>query len=140
MKLEGAGGGPFQTIMLIGIEDPDVLADVDGFLARMARGLRERLDAHPSRRGWDHRHLASPLWLERGVGPSRRRRNAAPPREIGLMFVATAPTQAMATEAARVCNPHFLPLPGPGGQRRYRATPSPSRPPKSNAVRCSSFT
>ena len=38
MKLEGAGGGPFQTIMLVGIEDPAVLEDVDGFVARMERG------------------------------------------------------------------------------------------------------
>lgn len=28
MKLEGAGGGPFQTIMLVGIQAPDVLADL----------------------------------------------------------------------------------------------------------------
>jgi hypothetical protein len=43
MKLEGAGGGPFQTMMLVGIEDPAVLADVDSFVARMERGLRQRL-------------------------------------------------------------------------------------------------
>ena len=43
MKLEGAGGGPFQTIMLVGIEDPAVLEDVDSFLARMERGLRDRI-------------------------------------------------------------------------------------------------
>jgi hypothetical protein len=43
MKLEGAGGGPFQTIMLVGIEDPNVLADVDSFVARMERGLRDRV-------------------------------------------------------------------------------------------------
>ena len=43
MKLEGAGGGPFQTIMLVGIEDPAVLEDVDTFVARMERGLRDRI-------------------------------------------------------------------------------------------------
>ena len=37
--------------------------------------------------------------------------NAAPPREIGLMFVATAPTQELATEAARICNPLFFHFP-----------------------------
>ncbi|MEB3067382.1 acyclic terpene utilization AtuA family protein, partial [Parvimonas micra] len=31
LKLEGAGGGKYQTIMLIGIQDPDVLNGVDGF-------------------------------------------------------------------------------------------------------------
>src|SRR5260221_3699105 len=29
LKLEGAGAGPFQTVMLVGIEDPAVLADID---------------------------------------------------------------------------------------------------------------
>jgi hypothetical protein len=109
MKLEGAGGGPFQTIMLVGIADPDVLADVDAFVARMERGLRQRvartmgadagIDISLRPYGWN---------AVLGRVPDER---AAPPREIGLLFVATAPTQAMATEAARVCNPLFFHFP-----------------------------
>jgi hypothetical protein len=109
MKLEGAGGGPFQTIMLVGIEDPDVLADVDGFVARMERGLRERLartmgadaniDISLRPYGWN------------AVSGRTPAEGTPPPREIGLMFVATASTQAMATEAARVCNPIFFHFP-----------------------------
>jgi hypothetical protein len=109
MKLEGAGGGPFQTMMLVGIEDPDVLADVDGFVTRMERGLRERIartmgadaDIDISLRpyGWN------------AVSGRRPNEGTPPPREIGLMFVATASTQAMATEAARVCNPIFFHFP-----------------------------
>jgi hypothetical protein len=115
MKLEGAGGGPFQTIMLVGIEDPAVLEDVDSFLGRMALGLRARLnrtlgaeagsiDVSLRPYGWN-------AVSGRPVGG-----NAAPPREIGLMFIATAPTQAMATEAARVCNPLFFHFPVHEGQ------------------------
>jgi Acyclic terpene utilisation family protein AtuA len=115
MKLEGAGGGPFQTIMLIGIEDPAVLEDVDGFLERMALGLRARLnrtlgaeaesiDISLRPYGWN-------AVSGRPVGG-----NAAPPREIGLMFIATAPTQALATEAARICNPLFFHFPVHEGQ------------------------
>ena len=109
MKLEGAGGGPFQTIMLVGIEDPNVLADVDSFIARMERGLRDRLartmgaasDIDISLRpyGWN------------AVSGRKPAEGTPPPREIGLMFVATAPTQALATEAARVCNPIFFHFP-----------------------------
>ncbi len=77
MKLEGAGGGPFQTIMLIGIEDPAVLEDVDGFVERMAQGLRERVNRTLRRRGRKHRHFASSLRLERRV---RTRPQAATPR------------------------------------------------------------
>ncbi|WP_199902570.1 acyclic terpene utilization AtuA family protein [Azospirillum sp. B4] len=42
MKLEGAGGGRYQTIMLIGIQDPDVLSRVDEFHDRMLAALYER--------------------------------------------------------------------------------------------------
>jgi len=113
MKLEGAGGGPFQTIMLVGIEDPDVLADVDGFVARMRRGLRDRItrtmgpdaDIDISLRpyGWNAVSGRTPV------------EGTPPPREIGLMFVATASTQALATEAARVCNPMFFHFPAREG-------------------------
>lgn len=113
MKLEGAGGGPFQTIMLVGIEDPDVLENVDSFITRMGRGLRDRVactmgidtDIDISLRpyGWNAVSGRTP-----GEG-------TPPPREIGLMFVATAPTQAMATEAARVCNPLFFHFPAREG-------------------------
>jgi Acyclic terpene utilisation family protein AtuA len=113
MKLEGAGGGPFQTMMLVGIEDPDVLADVDRFLARMERALRDRLahtmgidasiDISLRPYGWNA--------VSGRIPPG----GTPPPREIGLMFVATAATQAMATEAARVCNPLFFHFPAREG-------------------------
>jgi hypothetical protein len=38
-RFEGGGGGAFQTLMLIGIDDPWVLADVEGFVSRMAKGM-----------------------------------------------------------------------------------------------------
>jgi hypothetical protein len=115
MKLEGAGGGPFQTIMLVGIEDPAVLEDVDSFLGRMALGLRARLNRTLGAEAGSIDISLRPYgWNAvsgRPVGG-----NAAPPREIGLMFIATAPTQALATEAARVCNPLFFHFPVHEGQ------------------------
>jgi hypothetical protein len=110
MKLEGASGGPFQTMMLVGIEDPAVLADVDGFVGRLSHALRQRvrrtlpadaegIDISLRPYGWNAVSGRPP--------PS----GAAPPREIGLLFVATAPTQAMATEAAKICNPFFFHFP-----------------------------
>ncbi|HEY3888539.1 MAG TPA: 3-methylaspartate ammonia-lyase, partial [Caulobacteraceae bacterium] len=41
---------------------------------------------------------------------------AAAPREIGLLFVATAPSQAMATETAKICNPNFFHFPASEGR------------------------
>lgn len=110
MKLEGAGGGPFQTIMLVGIEDPAVMADLDGFLARMEHALRQRV-----RRTLDGEADKVELSLRpygwNAVSGRPVPADAAPPREVGLLFVATAPTQALATEAAKVCNPYFFHFP-----------------------------
>ncbi len=109
MKLEGAGGGPFQTIMLVGIEDPNVLADVDGFVARMERGLSDRITRTMGSEADIELSLRPYGW--NAVSGRTPPEGAPPPREIGLMFVATAPTQALATEAARVCNPIFFHFP-----------------------------
>ena len=114
MKLEGAGGGPFQTIMLVGIQDPAVLADIDGFLERMSKALRAHvrrtLGAESSTVDLSLRPYGWNAVSGRPVDPT-----SAPPREIGLLFVATAPTQALATEAAKVCNPYFFHFPAREG-------------------------
>jgi len=110
MKLEGAGGGQFQTIMLIGIRDPEVLNDVDGFLSRMSSALYDRVrkafvdgqtDFHISLRpyGWN---------AVSGISPNA---GATPPIEIGVLFVATAATQSLATRIAKTCNPMFFHFP-----------------------------
>jgi hypothetical protein len=109
MKLEGAGGGPFQTMMLVGIEDPDVLKDVDSFIARMQQGLRDRIARAMGANADIDISLRPYGWNAVSGRPVSE--GTPPPREIGLMFVATAPTQAMATEASRVCNPLFFHFP-----------------------------
>ena len=113
MKLEGAGGGPFQTVMLVGIEDPAVLANVDCFVARMGRTLRDRVARTLGADAEVDLSLRPYGW--NAVSGRRPDAGAAPPREIGLMFIATAPTQAMATEAARICNPLFFHFPAREG-------------------------
>jgi hypothetical protein len=110
MKLEGAGGGPFQTMMLVGIEDPLVLDDVGGFVARMHAALTDRVrrtlgaeagafDISLRAYGWN---------AVSGLVPPA---GTPAPREIGLMFVATAASQALATQIARICNPTFFHFP-----------------------------
>lgn len=110
MKLEGAGGGPFQTIMLVGIEDPAVMADIDGFLARMTHALNARVRRTMRDQAGDYQISLRPYgWnAVSGLAPPP---GTAPPREIGLLFVATAVSQALATQIAKVCNPFFFHFP-----------------------------
>jgi hypothetical protein len=110
MKLEGAGGGPFQTLMLVGIEDPWVLADVEGFVSRTAKGMAERLSRALGADADQVSVALRPYGWNAVSGRPPRPGTEAPP-EIGLMFVATAPTQALATEAAKICNPFFFHFP-----------------------------
>lgn len=119
MKLEGAALGPFQTLMWVGIADPAVLAVVDGFVATLHAALIERVrkvmglapetfDISLRPYGWN---AVSGLPAVQGTPP---------PREIGLMFVATAQTQDLATRIARTCNPYFFHFP----VRRGKELPS----------------
>ena len=110
MKLEGAGEGPYQTIMFVGIRDPEVLKDIDGFLERMSAVLHDRvrrtLSLEPSAYDISLRPYG---W--NAVSGRRPAETAHPPLEIGLLFVATAGDQTLATQIARVCNPVFFHYP-----------------------------
>jgi hypothetical protein len=109
MKLEGARSGPYQTIMLIGIEDPVVLARLDEFHDKLQAALVERIrstfvpipqfDVSLRFYGWN------------AVSGRRVPAGSAPPREVGVLFVVTAPTQDLADQMAKACNPYFFHFP-----------------------------
>ena len=122
MKLEGAASGGWQTLMLVGIQDRRVLADIDGFLQRMHAVLTQRVQAAMGMEvgnevgnevgeaaGGYHISLRPYGW--NAVSGLKVPAHVAPPPEIGLMFVATASTQALATQIAKTCNPWFFHLP-----------------------------
>lgn len=133
MKLEGAGGGPFQTMMLVGIEDPAVLRDVDGFVARMHAALVGRVertlgagagvfDISLRPYGWNAVSGLAPPPGRRSRArsgsclsrPHGRRRS--PPRSP------RSATRSSSTSRSRT-------------SRRCRATPSRSRRPRSSAAK-----
>jgi hypothetical protein len=110
MKLEGARGGDFQTIMFIGIEDPEVLANLDEFhdmmektlkgrIVRTFAGEASRFDVSLRIYGWN------------GTSGRPVPAGTAPPRDVGVMFVVTAPTQDLANRMAKACNPYFFHTP-----------------------------
>ncbi len=109
MKLEGAACSGFQTIMLVGIKDPGVLAEIDRFVAQMHRALTGRVAATLGERAGTYDiSLRAYGW---NAVSGEVVENAAPPREIGLLFVATAATQEIATQIAKTCNPYFFHMP-----------------------------
>ena len=114
MKLEGAAGGGWQTLMLVGIQDRRVLADIDGFLQRMHSVLTQRVQAAMGSAVGDAAgdfHISLRPYGWNAVSGLKVPAHVAPPPEIGLMFVATAGTQALATQIAKTCNPWFFHLP-----------------------------
>jgi hypothetical protein len=110
MKLEGAAGSGYQTIMLVGIQDRAVLAEIDQFLRFMHEVLVERVrETMAQRAGVFDISLRPYGW--NAVSGIAVHPTEPPPREIGLLFVATAGTQELATQIAKTCNPWFFHLP-----------------------------
>lgn len=107
MKLEGAAMGRYQTLMLIGIEDPEILANIDGFHDRMLAALYTRVHATIGVEAGDF-HLSLRLYGWNAVSGSQRAPGTPPPLEVGILFVATAQTQSLATRIAKSCNPYFF--------------------------------
>ena len=110
MKLEGAARGGWQTLMLVGIQDRKVLANIDLFLRRMHDVLTALVNkAMGAAAGNYHISLRPYGW--NAVSGLPVNSNVAPPQEIGLLFIATAQTQEVATQIAKTCNPWFFHLP-----------------------------
>jgi hypothetical protein len=111
-KLEGARLAGYETISIVGIRDPHILARLDTWLRYLRSVLEERvratLDLDPQ-----HYDLALQCYGDNAVlGPLE---NApGPAREIGLLFKVRAPSQETATAIARTANPLLLHLPLPG--------------------------
>jgi hypothetical protein len=110
LKLEGSGACGFRTMVFSAIADPKVLAQLDGFLANLRAYLASAIGSVLG-------YGAADYDLEiRAYGANALAQPGAPapvgaPREVGLMTLVTAPTQAVATEIAKFCNPVLLHFP-----------------------------
>jgi len=107
MKIEGAAKGQYQTVMLIGIRDPKVLNDLETFEAKMTRTLYDRVHSTIGAAAGDF-HISLRLYGWNGVSGDKVPPGTPAPREIGVLFVATADTQGMANQIAKACNPKFF--------------------------------
>ena len=111
-KLEGARLAGHETISIVGIRDPHILASLDVWLGYLRSVLEDRvrstLDLDPR-----HYELALHCYgADAVLGPLEDA--AGPPREIGLLFKVRAPRQETANAIAKIANPLLLHLPLPG--------------------------
>jgi hypothetical protein len=107
MKLEGASAGQYQTVMLIGIQDPVVLNNLEAFETRMLGALNERVHATMGDSAGDF-HISLRFYGWNGTSGEKVPDGTPPPRDVGVLFVATADTQNQADQIARACNPVFF--------------------------------
>ncbi|WP_346764235.1 acyclic terpene utilization AtuA family protein [Caulobacter sp. SLTY] len=110
MKLEGAGTGRYQTVMLVGIQDPEVLAQIDVFHDRLLDALYARVRSSIGETAGDF-HISLRLYGWNAMSGTKPPEGTPPPREVGMLFVATAHSQEMATQIAKACNPYFFHFP-----------------------------
>jgi hypothetical protein len=110
MKLEGAAANGFQTLMLVGIRDPQTLRALPRFLAQMHGVMVDRV-CQTLRVEPDEFHISLRPYGSNAVCEVDDAESAPPPREIGLLFVATAGTQHLATQVAKICNPVLFHMP-----------------------------
>jgi hypothetical protein len=109
MKLEGASAGAFQTLMLVGIQDPKVLAELPRFLRQMHEALTRRVSEAMGAAAGEYEISLRPYGWNAVSGIEDPGQPV--PREVGLLFVATAATQELATQIAKTCNPWFFHMP-----------------------------
>lgn len=109
MKIEGAANGPYQTLMIVGIADPKVMESLDAFLDRMQGALVQRTRKVLGLTDDQFDISLRPYGYNAVSGLPAK--SGQVPAEIGLMFVATAETQALATQIAKTANPYFFHMP-----------------------------
>jgi hypothetical protein len=111
-KLEGARLAGYETVSVVGIRDPQVLASLDTWLALLRSVLADRVRATLDLDA-DSYDLALQCYGANAVlGPLEDA--AGPPREVGLLFKVRAASQQLATAIAKTANPLLLHLPLPG--------------------------
>jgi hypothetical protein len=111
-KLEGARLAGHETISIVGIRDPQVLASLPVWLDYLRTVLTDRVRATLGLEPADYDLALQCYGANAVLGPLEDR--TGPPREIGLLFKVRARSQETATAIAKTANPLLLHLPLPG--------------------------
>lgn len=109
IKIEGAAIGGYETVSLVGIRDPHVLAHMDAWLARFEGELARRIRSHLGLAPGDYDAELRAYGYNAVLGALEP--GDVPPREVGVLFRARAADQQTATAIAKIANPLMLHLP-----------------------------
>jgi hypothetical protein len=111
-KLEGARLAGHETISIVGIRDPHILASLPVWLRYLRTVLEDRVRSTLELDPQDYDLALHSYGANAVLGPLED--SVGPPREIGLLFKVRAPSQKTATAIAKTANPLLLHLPLPG--------------------------
>ena len=113
IKLEGAAPAGYQTMVLSGIRDPRVLARLDEWCEQVLTYLHAQVPATVGLEPGSY-DLQLRRYGHDGVLGSSEPESGTTPREVAIVFLATAADQASATQLAKLANPVLLHAPLPG--------------------------
>jgi hypothetical protein len=126
IKLEGAAPVGYQTVIITGIRNPETLERLDEWCDGVLEHLNRRVPSTFGLGPHDYDLQILRYGHDAILGSAEPGREMVP-REVGIVFTATAPTQALATELAKFANPVLLhaPLPGESAMPSYAFLGSP---------------
>jgi hypothetical protein len=113
IKLEGCALAGYETVSLVGISDPKVLAQLDVWITTFTDYICKRVEAVLGLEPHEYAFTLRSYGLNAVLGPLQSD-NAAPPREVGILLKVRASDQRTATAIAKVASPALLHLPLPG--------------------------
>src|SRR2546421_443897 len=112
VKLEGAELAGYQTIIIGGIRDPFLLRQLDSWLAKVRAYIEETiarvLDDRVTR---DDYQIMFHVYGRDGVMGSLEPDRTEVPKEVGIVFEVTAPTQQLSTTIAELSRQPLLHYP-----------------------------
>ncbi len=110
IKLEGSAPVGYQTIIISGIRDPTLLARLDEWCDRVLTHLRHHIPATFGLTPDDYDIQIRRYGHDAILGAAEPDADR-PPREVGIVFIATAADQSTATQLAKFANPRLLHAP-----------------------------
>lgn len=106
VKLEGARVAGYQNVSLTLVRDRRYVAQIRDWVAGIARRAHGDVAARMGLDPADYTIEMRLIGLDATLGPLES--GKALPVEVGVLAIATAPTEAQATEIAKILNPYLL--------------------------------